>query len=71
MQRCAPASLRCFVANDSRKRKSLPAGPKASPETPQEQSDEEAQAAPRGKRPSAVTSEYKQLETLDRDKAVK
>ena len=25
-QRCAPALLRCFVANDSRERKSLPAG---------------------------------------------
>ena len=40
-----------FVANDSRLRESLPAGNRACPETPQERSDEEAQAAPRGKRP--------------------
>lgn len=48
-----------------------PAGLRACPETPQERSDEEAQAAPCGKRLPQVISDYRKIATLDRDKAVK
>lgn len=59
------------IAGGSEVQRCAPAGLRACPETRQEGSDEEAQAAPCGKLLLQVIFDYRKIATLDRDKAVK